>query len=126
MKSIVILAFFALALFAQAAELLNKTPHEECVKQENLNVEEMTKMAVDGIVENVSKNIKCFHKCMMEKMGIFKDGKLVEERILSDFSKNPEKEKMNGWLIKCKELKAADPCDAAYEYLLCMIAQAKA
>lgn len=115
--------FFVLAL-VQAIEF-NKMPHEECGKQENIQPDEMTKMVNEGVIENSSQNVKCFHKCMMEKIGYFKDGELVEDKIVEDFSKNSEKDKMNSWFIICKEEKGADPCDKAYNYLLCMIKQAK-
>ncbi|KAL5288579.1 Obp56g family protein [Megaselia abdita] len=123
MKSFVIFALFALAV-VQAIEI-NKLLHEECGKQENVKPEEMAKIAQEGIMENASQTQKCFHKCVMEKIGYFKDGMLVEDKIVGDFSKNPAKEMMNTWFVACKEGKSADPCDTAYNYLLCMIKQSK-
>lgn len=124
MKAVVITVMFAIAI-VQAIEL-NKILHEECSKQEKLSSEELTMLPEPGLTENVPQNIKCFHKCIMEKIGYFKDGKLVEDKILGDWSKNPKKEQMDGWFHSCREGKAADPCETAYTYLICMMKQSKA
>lgn len=118
MKSRVFTALLVFVTLSQAADL-NKVIHEQCADEENLNLEELTK---GGVLENASKNIKCFHKCLMEKLGIFKDGQLVEEKILSDISKIPDNQKLKNRFELCKlEEVTEDPCDTAYSYFLCMV-----
>lgn len=122
MKTILIVGLFALAGFAQAVEP-NKMLHEECAEQEDLNLAEISKMPSEDVLKNPSKNLKCFHKCIMEKLGILKDGKLVDEKIMSDIiNKSPDKEKISSQYAICKDQKPADdPCDTAFNYFTCMM-----
>lgn len=121
MKSSLIVVLVALAGFTQAVEL-NKVLHDECAKQENLTPEEMAKMPTEDGFKNPSKNMKCFHKCLMESLGVMKDGKLIEDKITSDISRSPEKDKLGSQFAICKAVEpAADPCDTAFNYFTCML-----
>lgn len=114
MKSIAGILVISLALF-QMVEM-RKNFFEECANELNLSKDDLHNMHKGTIPENA----KCFHKCMMEKMGAMKDGALDEKQITEFLAKHPEKENMATKFSECKQSKGADACELANNYHDCM------
>lgn len=93
--------------------------HHECMDQEKVELEDMGKLR-GGNIENPSQNMKCFHRCVMEKLGIMKEGKLLDDKVTEIFSKNENKDDNLRTYNECKSMKGANDCDTAFKIITCM------
>lgn len=78
---------------------------KECLQQTPYTSDDVTKFQ-NG---QITQNIKCFFKCSWEKMGVIKDGILVQSKAHA----------------KCRSVTGTDPCDLAYNYNTCLGPYAK-
>lgn len=87
--------------------------------QEKVELEEIGKLR-SGNVDNPSHNMKCFSRCIMEKMGIMKEGKLLDDKVMEIFNKNQNKDDAVHTYNECKSMKGANDCDTAFKVTMCM------
>jgi len=71
--------------------------------------------------ENAKDNIKCATQCIFVKMGFMSDkGKLQNDKIL-EFAPNAQiKAKLQEALNACGNTVGANPCDTAFQMLVCL------
>lgn len=93
--------------------------HHECMDHEKVELEEMGKLR-SGNLDNPSDNMKCFHRCVLEKMGIMKEGKLLDEKVGEIFNKNQNKDNALHTYNECKTMKGTNDCDTAFKVIMCM------
>ncbi|XP_034478761.1 uncharacterized protein LOC117785000 [Drosophila innubila] len=75
--------------------------------------------------ENAKDNIKCATQCMFVKLGFMNDkGQLNNEKILEFVPNAPLKAKMQDALAACGNTVGANPCDTAFQILVCLDKQA--
>lgn len=91
----------------------------ECMDHEKVELEELGKSR-SGSLENPSQNLKCFYRCIMEKMGIMKEGKLLDDKVAEMFNKNQNKDDALHVYNECKSMKGANDCDTAFKVTMCL------
>lgn len=75
---------------------------------------------ISGKLENVSQNLKCFKRCLMEKSGFFKDGTFNDEKFKEHYKNSPNKDAMLASYEECKKIKGANDCDTIFKVGQCM------
>lgn len=99
MKLITVLFVFCVFTLTRAQNKRQQL-EKECIQEVGVDKEDFKK--IDGA--NTPTTVKCFVKCMMEKVGAMRDGSLV------------------GNLLKkeCKSTTGADACELAFNYGQCL------
>lgn len=68
----------------------------------------------DGHFEDVDAKSKCFAKCVLEKMGVLANDKLVDEKVLEILGPIDGVEKTKNLINTCGPMKGSDKCDTGY------------
>nr|QOE77715.1 odorant binding protein 56d-3 [Bactrocera dorsalis] len=124
----VLLAFVAVAA---AQEGVNKLTEEqkqkaralgtECLKETGAS-EEAIRALIKGDDSQVDGKVKCFSKCMQEKLGFVENGKVNEEKVQNFLGKLIGEENAKATQAKCNDLKGTDECDTAFQIRQCYAA----
>lgn len=93
MKLIVVIFVCGLALVQANSE--EDKMIAECLNESRLRPEDL---------EKVTPKVKCFYKCIMEKIGGMKNGAIVKDHMIKE----------------CQSTKGTDPCDLAYNLMHCL------
>lgn len=93
--------------------------HHECMDQEKVELEDVGKLR-SGSIENPSQNLKCFNRCILEKMGVMKEGKLQDDKVTDIFNKNQNKDDAIHTYNECKSMKGENDCDTAFKVMMCL------
>ncbi|XP_037954383.1 general odorant-binding protein 56a-like [Teleopsis dalmanni] len=91
---------------------------EECIKQENITVEEATKLKNRDFT-NPSDNVKCFANCFFEKAGTIKDGVVQEDVVLEKLGPLLGEDRTKIIMKECNALKGENNCDTAFKLYQC-------
>lgn len=73
----------------------------------------------DGHFEDVDAKSKCFAKCVLEKMGILANDKLVGEKVLAILGPVDGVDKAKNLLNSCGTVNGSDKCDTGYLIYAC-------
>ncbi|XP_018784464.1 PREDICTED: general odorant-binding protein 56d-like [Bactrocera latifrons] len=121
----VLLAFVAVAAAQEGAGMLTQeqiqkvhTLSTECLKETGAS-EEAIRALIKGDDSQVDGKVKCFTKCMLDKLGYVENGKVNEEKVQNILGKLIGMEKAKATQAKCNGLKGADECDTAYQIRKC-------
>ncbi|KAE8573009.1 general odorant-binding protein 56h [Halyomorpha halys] len=105
-----------------------KAAIDECKTEHSIESGQI-KEAVEHKKLPETENGRCFMSCVMEKMGVIKDGKIDQERVLEINKmkfKNPESlEKANEVAKRCANVEGTDErCSLATEMVKCAMENA--
>ncbi|XP_055390229.1 general odorant-binding protein 56h-like [Condylostylus longicornis] len=95
----------------------------ECEQQFNVTSDELK--SIEKI--SLTNEAKCFVKCLLEKTGTLKDGKIIDIAMVKDMENDCEaplvfdKHKAELLVGKCKKAKGIDDCDFALNYMICVL-----
>ncbi|CAH1391406.1 unnamed protein product [Nezara viridula] len=106
-----------------------KTAIEGCKAEHNIESDQI-KEAIGNKKLPETENGQCFMSCVMEKMGMIKDGKIDMDRAMelnAQKFKDPENlQKANEVAKRCADVQASDTkCSLATELLKCVVKNAK-
>lgn len=89
-----------------------------CTQQEGVTREQAIAMR-DGHFENVDAKSKCFTKCVLERMGVLANDKLVADKLLETLGPIDGVEKTKNLINICGSIKGTDQCDTGYLIYIC-------
>ncbi|XP_011180828.2 general odorant-binding protein 56d [Zeugodacus cucurbitae] len=121
------LYFIAALLVAAQAQMTAKEYVEICNKEHGVTNTEL-KQFIDSKMDpaKATNPIKCHMKCVIEKLGFYKNN-MLDEALAAKFFKEHNKdqqanvETIKQTIQKCNQMKGADPCDTAYQIVTCFV-----
>ncbi|CAH1391407.1 unnamed protein product [Nezara viridula] len=106
-----------------------KTAIEECKAEHNVESDQI-KEAIENKKLPETENGQCFMSCVMEKMGVIKDGKIDMDKAMEHYEKkvkDPEnRQKANEVAKRCANVQGTDAkCSLATELVKCVVKTAE-
>lgn len=98
---------------------LDEQYQHECMDQEQVELEAVANFR-SGNVDNPSHNLKCFNRCVLEKMGVIREGNFMDAKVTEIFNKNQNKDDALHVYNECKSLKGENDCDTAFKLSVCL------
>lgn len=96
----------------------HKEDVKRCTQQEGITREQAIAVR-DGHFENVDAKSKCFTKCVLERMGLLANDKLVTERVLEVLGPIEGVVNTKNLINTCGSIKGTDKCDTGYLIYMC-------
>uniref|UniRef100_A0A0K8UPA1 General odorant-binding protein 56d n=1 Tax=Bactrocera latifrons TaxID=174628 RepID=A0A0K8UPA1_BACLA len=128
MKFFAVAILLAVVAISAAQEGVGKLTEEQkqkahavgtdCLKETGAS-EEAIHALIKGDDSQVDSKVKCFTKCMLEKLGFIENSKVNEEKVQNFLGKLIGEEKAKATQAKCNGLKGTDECDFAYQIRQC-------
>ncbi|XP_004517804.1 general odorant-binding protein 56h [Ceratitis capitata] len=99
--------------------------HRACLDESKVSDDELKQFFQNGMrASDATENIKCHNKCMMQKMGIFKDGVFDADAKMKELMQNPSMKgheaEIKQALNDCKNEKGANECDTSFKITMCL------
>ena len=85
----------------------------ECLKESNAKKEDLDDFLNEKVEAN--KEIKCYLKCVLEKMGIISaDGVIDANELKAQLPDEYDQNKKDDVIQKCAKIQSENPCETAY------------
>lgn len=102
---------------------------ETCSKETGVPSEELQQF-LDSEMDpaEATNGIKCHMKCVLEKIGLYKNNMLDEALTIKFFKDNNKDQPVDVEALKqsvqnCNQKKGVDPCDTAFQIAKCFMSQ---
>ncbi|XP_034944489.1 general odorant-binding protein 56a-like [Chelonus insularis] len=121
----VLALIFALCFVGVFSELTEKKLaqlrgyRQECIEQTKVD-ETMIDKAKEGEWMEDDSNLQCYFSCMMKKIKVLNaDGTLNEEKARKRMLNDLPEDKIEGVMMKCKDMKGDTDCTTAMKLMKC-------
>lgn len=96
-----------------------------CLDEAKVSEDELKQFIQNGMnVNEATENIKCHTKCLMQKLGMWKDGVLDADAKAKELMQLPKYSGHDAEIIQivnnCKNEKGANECDTVFNIAMCI------